>query len=229
MRRRGAAPPNPPTAPGVLQWKTTRRDSVKKPIPPSPPHAQDIWIVSGIPGSGKSTVAHHLAASFPRSAHIEADRLQAMIVGGAVNPGVPPEDEQERQVQLSITHQCLLARSFADGGFTPVIDYVIPTRERLSGYRSQTSGYELNLVTLCPSVETVLERDRERPKTVAREWVHLREQMTSLQGGMGLWVDSTDLSVEETVSRILADREAARLGSTGSRPSAPRPAASLLR
>ncbi|MFJ5084035.1 hypothetical protein [Streptomyces sp. NPDC088706] len=39
-------------------------------------------LLSGIPGSGKSTVAAALAARFTASAHIEVDALQELIVTG---------------------------------------------------------------------------------------------------------------------------------------------------
>jgi len=48
-----------------------------------------------------------------RAAHVEADRLQELIVSGAVLPdiaGISPE--AEKQLRLRLRHSCLLARSF---------------------------------------------------------------------------------------------------------------------
>lgn len=170
----------------------------------------DVWIINGIPGSGKSTLARHLARRFERGAHIEGDRLQELIVSGGVPPGGEPAEEERRQIHLNVRNQCLLAASFAAEGFTPVIDYVVVSRARLEEYRRQLPGLALRLVTLAPGADVALERDRLRPeKTVAAFWTHLEAAIRSELTGIGLWIDNSGLTVEETVDRVLADSESA--------------------
>jgi len=173
--------------------------------------AREAWLITGIPGAGKSTVARALGSRFPRAAHIEGDRLGEWIVSGRVAPGQRPEQESERQIRLSISNQCLLARAHARAGFVPVLDYpVVSHKQRLDRYRRGLRGLDFHLVVLDPGREVALARDQARPeKTVAQPWVHMQDELHRELAGLGLWIDSADLSVEETVERILRGRSAA--------------------
>src|SRR4028119_810559 len=95
----------------------------------------EIWIINGIPGVGKTTIARALAARQPRGVHIEGDDLQECIVSGSVPPGGQPPEEERRQIHLNVRNQCLLARSFAQDNFVPVLDYVLVDRARVEEYR----------------------------------------------------------------------------------------------
>ena len=179
---------------------------------PAVPPVAEAWIVTGIPGAGKSTVSRLLAGAFPRGAHIEGDLLAGMVVGGAVYPGQEPEDESARQSELVMRHMCLLARSFARAGFIPVLDYVTMTRGGIALYRRSLRRLQLHLVVLNPGKDAALTRDRARPeKTVAAQWTHLEDVMLRELPGLGLWVDTRGQTPEETACHILRERHRARL------------------
>ena len=164
------------------------------------------FLITGIPGAGKTTVSRLLAQRFPRSAHIEADRLQQLIVSGGLWPDQEPHDEAMRQLELRAHNAALLADRFDQAGFVPVIDDIVVVRERLAIYTERLR--DLHVVVLAPRVEVALERDDERGyKAVGERWRHLdAEQREALTDPSILWIDSSDQSPEETVDAILARR-----------------------
>jgi predicted kinase len=182
------------------------------PLQGLPPDGWDrvVLVVSGIPGAGKSTIAKRIAARLPRSVHIEAEVLQRFVVGGCVWPDGQPQEEAMRQLRLRGRNVALLADSFFEAGFTPVVDDVV-IGTRLAELRSDLTSRPLLFVLLTPRLEVVRERNRQRPnKDVFEAWRHLDAVARKETPRVGLWLDSSDQSAEASVEEILrrAPREA---------------------
>ena len=80
-----------------------------------------VYIISGPPGVGKSTVSKELAYSFKKSAVIEGDMIYLMIKGGLVAPW----EDDGYYMDLFWDNIISLINNFIDRGITVVIEYVI--------------------------------------------------------------------------------------------------------
>ncbi|MFB6988338.1 AAA family ATPase [Streptomyces sp. NPDC056304] len=161
-------------------------------------------LLTGIPGSGKSTVATALAGRFRMAAHIEVDALQQMIVSGGQWPSPAANAEADRQIFLRARNACLLADSFARAGFIPVLDDVVVRRSHLDFYRTTLAAVPLHIVVLAPGPAEAWRRNQAREKALATDWSPLDEAMRSELAQQGIWIDNAAQSVEETVEAILS-------------------------
>jgi len=135
-----------------------------------------IWIVTGLPGERRSAVVAGLLGDLERAAHIDGDALAAGIAGGLVLPGDEPQEESERQVELSMRNQCLLARSYVEAGFSAVIEYAVLTRSQLDAYRHYLAGGQIRLVV------ALADDDSSEPAALIREEL----------AGLGVWAARRD-------------------------------------
>lgn len=126
-----------------------------------------------------------------------------MVVGGRVAPEDEPADEAERQLELCVTNASLLARSFLQAGFNPVVEWIVMSVSRLQRYRSLIGDYPFRFVVLAPDDAVALERHRRRGKYVADRWLRLGDHMREQVGGLGLWLDTSNMSSDEVVDEVL--------------------------
>lgn len=160
-------------------------------------------ILTGVPGSGKTSVAKALASMFPRSAHVEADALAESIRAGRVSPGGEPAAEAERQLNLQTRMTAAVSNELFAEGFTVIVDDVVVTRGRLDDYLRALRGSPLHYVLLAPPRSVVLERDRMRPeKQVAEQYLWLYDLMERECLGLGLDLDTSEWDEPETGAAI---------------------------
>ncbi|HEY9324371.1 MAG TPA: hypothetical protein VIP50_05540 [Agromyces sp.] len=167
-------------------------------------------LVVGAPASGKSTVGRLLAERLRPGAFIEGDTLWQMVVAGREDMADPPSEAAIAQLELRYRHGAMLGRSFVEAGISAVHvdniygDGVAAQLDRMGGRRA--------LVVLRPSVEAIVSRETERGTGAYDGWIGdgtLADAVRTFDGWVGesppvgLWVDSTGQSAEETVDWIM--------------------------
>ncbi|MEO6469207.1 MAG: AAA family ATPase, partial [Acidimicrobiia bacterium] len=163
-----------------------------------------VIVVSGIPGAGKTTVAGMLARRFAAGVHLEADRLQMMVMAGGRWAGEGPMAEWNRQLQIRTRVCAAAADVWRSAGFVPVIDDIYVSRGRTDLLIERLEARPVRLVVLAADPNAALTRDAQRPdKTVGEQWLQLDAIQRDELAGVGLWIDSTDLTAEQTVDRIV--------------------------
>ena len=118
-----------------------------------------VYIVSGPPGVGKSTVSKELAYSFDKSAVIEGDMIYLMIKSGLVAPW----EDDGYYMDLFWDNVISLTNNFMTRGITVIIEYVL-FEEQLKRIVEFLKARQINLkyCVLLAEEETLRARDSSR-------------------------------------------------------------------
>lgn len=163
-----------------------------------------ITVITGVMASGKSAVAEAVAGRLSPSVHLRGDMFRRMIVSGRVDMAEPAPPEALRQLELRHDLTARTAIRYWEDGF-----HVVAQDNILGGllphFLKRLDGFPVKVVVLCPSLATIRRREAGRGKkgyhSFDPAWMYdafMRETPR-----IGLWLDTSDLSVEETARRVL--------------------------
>ncbi|MBO1908172.1 AAA family ATPase [Microvirga sp. 3-52] len=166
-----------------------------------------LLIITGAMAAGKSTIAERLARRLDRSVHLRGDVFRKMIVNGAAAMG--PELSPEAARQLALRHRlaCEVAEGYLDAGFSVVYQDILigPALQEVADRLHHRSPA---IIVLAPKPEVLAQRDQDRAKTGYGEHFPPSVLASALEREtprLGLWVDTSDMSVDEVVERILSE------------------------
>ncbi|TDD23553.1 AAA family ATPase [Nonomuraea diastatica] len=165
-----------------------------------------VVLITGISAAGKSTVAQALAERLPRSAHVRGDVFRRMVVGGRAEMTPEATDEALRQLHLRYRIAAKSADMYYEAGFTSIVQDVVIGRD-LERFTKMVLSRPLQVVVLAPDAAAVERRERARGKrgyaggwTIAQLDAVLRDETPRI----GLWLDTSWQTPEETVNEIIS-------------------------
>ncbi|WP_405659239.1 AAA family ATPase [Streptomyces sp. NBC_01166] len=171
-----------------------------------------VVLITGVMASGKSTVAQLLAERLPRAAHVRGDVFRRMTVSGREE--LMPEETAEARAQLELRQRlsALVADEYARDGWTAIVQDIVLGAD-LERYVGRVRTRPLYVVVLAPSAEVVRDREAARPKTGYGAWTveALDHSLREETPGIGLRLDTSRQTPDETVAAILAGLPAARV------------------
>jgi cytidylate kinase len=167
---------------------------------------QVVVLITGISASGKSTVAELLATRFDRAAHVRGDNFRRMIVSGRALMTTELSPQARRQLELRYQLGAATADAYFGEGLSVIVQDVVLGAD-LQMYTHLIESRPLCVVVLIPRLDVVGIRERDREKSAygsgRADPAALDAALRDLTPRLGLWLDSSDQTPEQTVEEII--------------------------
>jgi adenylate kinase family enzyme len=165
----------------------------------------EIVIVTGPPGSGKSTVCAELVVSFERGVHLESDSFFTWIRSGFIRPHLPESHAQNTAV-IDIVADA--AAGYAEAGYVVLWDGIVgPWFLGSVSDRLLERGVRVRYLVVRSARDVALDRVRERDGTIETSGAATMWDQFADLGALEHHVVDSDGPVADVVARCRAALE----------------------
>ena len=167
-----------------------------------------IALITGAPGSGKSTIARLLTQHFSKSLHLQVDHLREMMVNGIELPGGSWTDEATRQFQWARNTAIYMAQVYANQGVDVVIDDVCVPAEFAEHYSPLFNDPRARKVLLLPTADALIKRLQNRAgpydEFLIKEVPWMYSYLDSMPKVGWMVLDTSEWTIEQTFNEELS-------------------------
>lgn len=172
-------------------------------------NATPIVIISGPPGSGKSSVARRLAEQsiYERAVHMHTDDFYLSIRKGYISTWLPEAQEQNILVLEAFTASAI---RYAVGGYEVIVDGIIGPWYLEPWLKAVQDGFDVRFVVLRPDEQTAVARAVARqpgallnPEIVRKMWryfAHLGQYESHALDTSIHTIDESVATIRETLA-----------------------------
>ena len=163
----------------------------------------DLYIITGPAGVGKSTISREIAESKSKSVLIEGDDIYHQVVGGYVQAW-----KQGNHLDIFWKICIDMIDIYLSNGYTVVFNYIV-NPENIKALQDKFKEYKIKFIILITDEETLLSRDKERPKDcqMGERCLTLLNDFKNKNYNKNNFLDTSNLSVNETLEEIEKDNK----------------------
>lgn len=169
----------------------------------------NIILITGMAGSGKTTIGRLVAKFFSKSLLLQVDQLREMMVNGVVMPNNGLTEATNQQFQMARSTAIYMAILYASQGVDVVIDDVSFPANFVEQYAALFGIPGIHRVLLYPNAPALIERIKKR----AGPWDHLLvalvpkiySYLEPMPKDDWIVLDSSEWTIRQTVHAVLSN------------------------
>ena len=163
----------------------------------------NLYIITGPSGVGKSTISRKVAESKTKSVLIEGDYIYSQVIGSYESAW---KEGNHLDVFWDVSINSI--KTYLSYGYDVIFNYIV-TPNILVKFKEEFKQYTTKFVVLLSDEETLLKRDKQRPKDyqMNERCLILLDSFKNKNHNQNNILDTTNLTIEDTVNLINTDNK----------------------